>query len=98
VAGEAYFAPGQAGMPVPKNDSRVLTDRNSKERSFRSLEHVLGIRAKEVQSGLLRAHPGVVQRGAGLCERVFDVRDDPIKVEVRIDLLRKADAIQIECE
>jgi hypothetical protein len=39
-----------------------------------------------------------VQRGAGLRERLFDLRDDRVEVELRIDLLRKADAVQVDCE
>lgn len=69
VARQPQFAPGQAGVPLPKNHSRVLTDRNTAQRSLRSLEHVLGIGTKKVKSGFLRAHPCVVQRGAGLSNR-----------------------------
>jgi hypothetical protein len=61
---QPQFAARQAGVPVPKNHSRVLTDRNTAQRRLRSLEHVLGIGTKEVKSGFLR--PIQVSCSAGL--------------------------------
>src|SRR6266852_1282303 len=83
-------------IPVTQHQPRVLADREREQQRLEPAEHLLRVKAVEVQRGLFGPSPGPSQRLPAEAERVFDLPDDGREIEVRVDLRRQAHAVEVD--